>query len=98
MSLWAVGGSGQPVLKVLMLRELGGVPSSAHLCSTGTLLYVGLEDGSLQVVVLGPADSTDNMLLRGHAGPINGISATTDERSVLSAGEDGSVIVWDVAC
>lgn len=36
------------------------------------------------------------MVLRGHEGSVNFVSVSSDKRSILSGGKDGSIKFWDV--
>ena len=36
-------------------------------------------------------------LLQGHRGPVNAVLFTPDARSIVSAGEDATALVWDIS-
>jgi serine/threonine protein kinase/WD40 repeat protein len=68
-----------------------------HLSSDGKTLYGMACDPAEPAVHVYDADTLEERVLPGHAGPVFAVDVSPDGGRIASAGADGTVRVWDVA-
>jgi WD40 repeat protein len=76
-----------------VLRERGASIDSVAFSHDGQRLAVALHDGTVRV--LGSNGNGSIQILRGHVGPVLGVDINTDGSQVVSAGQDGTIRLWD---
>lgn len=81
--------------KVVSERNVfGSLASTLTLGPRGMLLGAGSRSGVANVTAV---DAQDEQILAGHDGHVRAIAIDSTGRYALTAGEDGTVRVWDVA-
>ena len=83
------------VLERFSVPPIAGEPPTAYaLSGDDRTVAIGSEDGSVRLLDL---DSGQLRTASGrHRAPVNDASFTPDSRTLVTAGQDGDVIVWDV--
>jgi WD40 repeat protein len=94
--LWKTGGA---EFKYISSIQAGvGWITSMEMDHSGAVLAVGGTTGGIKLVnMLGPAPQSYSATLTGHKEDVASLSFSRDSRTLLSAGVDTDVRVWNVA-
>lgn len=60
----------------------------------GELIVVGCASGTLALYNFSTCQQLSSVL--AHSGAVTGVAFSADDRQVLSSGEDGCVVMWNV--
>ena len=83
--------TGQPIRE---LPKSTAPVTSLALAANGGLLGAGDETGRIRVMNF--ADGADRGSLAGHEGPVRDIAILADNARMITAGQDGTVRLWQV--